>query len=156
MPVFLIRHAKAGSRSRWDGEDFDRPLTSAGLEQSQLLVETLSKHLPPAIYSSPFLRCIQTVEPIAKHCGLTVNIVSQLAEGANFEETIALLNAVEENSVLCSHGDVIPNAVQALIRRGLKMTTPTDSRKAGIYILHRDRSQFVSAECLSPPKVLTS
>ena len=155
MPVFLVRHAKAGSRSGWDGSDFDRPLSIAGIQQSQLLIETFSTYSPPAVYSSPYLRCVQTVEPIAAHCGLTVRIEPRLAEATDFEETLALLNDVEDNAVLCSHGDVIPAAIQALIRRGLEMTTPTDSRKAAVYVLHRDGAHFVSAECFAPPKLQT-
>ncbi|MSO59023.1 MAG: hypothetical protein EXQ63_01700 [Ilumatobacteraceae bacterium] len=156
MPVFLVRHAKAGSRSGWDGSDFDRPLSIAGMQQSQLLVETFSIYSPPAVYSSPYLRCIQTVGPIAAYCGLIVRTDNRLAEGANFEDTVAFINNVDDNSVLCSHGDVIPAAVQALIRRGLEMTTPPDSRKAGVYVLHKDYGRFVSAECFAPPKILAS
>jgi len=155
VPVFLVRHAKAGTRSRWVGPDFDRPLSIAGIQQSQFLVETFSRYSPPAVYSSPYLRCVQTVEPIATHCGLTVRIDYRLAEATNYEETLALLNDVEDNAVICSHGDVIPAAVQALIRRGLEMTTRTDSRKAAGYVLHRDGAHFVSAECFAPPQLQT-
>lgn len=156
MPVFLVRHAKAGSRSKWDGADHDRPLSIAGIQQSQFLIKTFSTYSPPAVYSSPFLRCLQTVEPISNHCGLTVRIEPRLAEATDYEETLALLNDVEDNAVLCSHGDVIPATVQALIRRGLEMTTPTDSRKAAVYVLHRDGAQFVSAECFAPPQLQIS
>ena len=34
--ILLVRHAKAGSRSQWDGDDDERPLSSSGREQASL------------------------------------------------------------------------------------------------------------------------
>ena len=32
--ILLVRHGKAGSRSQWDGDDDERPLSSSGREQA--------------------------------------------------------------------------------------------------------------------------
>ena len=35
--ILLVRHGKAGSRSQWDGDDDERPLSSSGREQAEHL-----------------------------------------------------------------------------------------------------------------------
>ena len=43
MPAFyFIRHAKAGSRSRWEQDDRLRPLSSGGFKQADALVSILA------------------------------------------------------------------------------------------------------------------
>ena len=72
---------KAGSRRDFDGDDRDRPLSRAGREQAHGLTLMLG-HLPISrIYSSPYVRCTQTVEPLAKKLGLELTITEALAEG---------------------------------------------------------------------------
>ena len=65
MAVLVVRHAKAGDRSSWPGADRDRPLSGKGRRQAEALVDTLSDWKPVRILSSPFARCVQTVEPLA-------------------------------------------------------------------------------------------
>ena len=42
MLIHLIRHAHAGSRKAWPGEDDQRPLSSRGLAQSKAIATTLA------------------------------------------------------------------------------------------------------------------
>ena len=80
MRLYLVRHAKAGSRRDFDGDDRDRPLSRAGLEQAHGLTVMLG-HLPISrIYSSPYVRCTQTVEPLAKKLGIDLRITEALSE----------------------------------------------------------------------------
>ncbi|NDG67366.1 MAG: NUDIX hydrolase, partial [Actinobacteria bacterium] len=39
MTIYLVRHAKAGSRKNWDDDDTQRPLVESGREQARLLVQ---------------------------------------------------------------------------------------------------------------------
>ncbi len=108
--IYLIRHAEAGDRTSWNGTDFLRPLTDAGRFQASRLVELLGDAHFSRIASSPFIRCMQTVEPLSSHLQLLIEPVDALAEGANVSDTLALLSGCsQDGAVFCSHGDVIPN-----------------------------------------------
>ena len=87
------------------------------------------------LYSSPYVRCMQTLEPLGAPLGLEVVADERLAEEAPFEATLELLAEAGDGAVLCSHGDVIPELIGALVRRGTELTTPPDWRKAAIWVL---------------------
>ena len=76
---------------------------------------------PQRILSSPLVRCLQTVQPLADVLRIVVEPHPALAEGARLEDTWALLEALagDEEAVLCSHGDVIPPVLDRLARRGV-------------------------------------
>jgi 8-oxo-dGTP diphosphatase len=148
--VFLVRHAKAGSRSAWQGDDDERPLTKSGHAQAKALADRLDGEGVTSLLSSPTLRCVQTLEPLAERVGSTVQIDKRLAEGTPFEQVLVLLEEVEDGAALCSHGDVIPEVIDALIRRGLEVTTEPQWRKGSVWILARDGDRFVSAAAEQP------
>ena len=87
------------------------------------------------MWSSPYVRCIQTLEPLGRRLGLDVVAEPRLAEGGTFEQTLELLDEAGDGAVLCSHGDVIPELIEALVRRGTELLTPPDWRKATIWVL---------------------
>ena len=64
--VLLLRHASAGSRREWEGDDCGRPLDRKGRRQATALAVALAARGIDRIRSSPYLRCLQTVEPIAE------------------------------------------------------------------------------------------
>ena len=66
MALYLVRHAKAGQRDRWDGPDHLRPLTRAGRAQAQALAAWLANEPISRLLSSPYVRCIQTLEPLSQ------------------------------------------------------------------------------------------
>ena len=78
MDVFVVRHAKAGSRRRFDGDDTLRPLSSNGQVQAKALVELLVRSDATRILTSPYTRCIETVAPLAKKLGLEVELEAEL------------------------------------------------------------------------------
>ena len=64
MPtLLLVRHARAGDRSDWDGPDDLRPLDPRGREQARRLAEVLPLFRPDDLLSAPPVRCMETVEP---------------------------------------------------------------------------------------------
>ena len=121
MAVHLIRHADAGHRGSWGGPDGERPLSVRGRAQAAALADELSPAAPRRILSSPLVRCVETVQPLADVLGLMVEPHPALAEGALIEDSWALLEALagDEDAVLCSHGDVIPPLLGRLERRGI-------------------------------------
>ena len=80
--VYVVRHAKAGSRERWDGDDTDRPLTKNGRAQAEALCRRLRPVATATLLSSPYLRCVQTLEPLAEALDAKVASDDRLTEGA--------------------------------------------------------------------------
>jgi 8-oxo-dGTP diphosphatase len=151
MSLYLVRHAKAGHRSSWRGADLVRPLTKAGRAQAQAITAWLANEPITRILSSPFTRCIETVEPLASKLGLPVEITQRLTEDVSFEPALELLLAVPEHSVLCSHGDLIPDVIGALGRRGTLFSGTADWRKGSTWILTREDGEIVEARAVPPP-----
>ena len=151
--LYLVRHAKAGSRSQWVGDDRPRPLTEAGHAQAQLLADLLGPVAAGELVSSPYLRCIQTIEPLGERVGRSVRADERLAEDTGFEGALALLGELPDGSVLCSHGDVIPATIGALQRRGCIIRNEPDWRKASTWVITRTADgEFAEATCLPPPE----
>jgi 8-oxo-(d)GTP phosphatase len=104
-PLLFVRHASAGDREDWDGDDRLRPLDEMGRRQSEELVERLEPYEITRIVSSPFVRCVQTVEPLGAERGLELETSNALAEGAGAERVLRLLEALAGSpAVLCGHG----------------------------------------------------
>jgi phosphohistidine phosphatase SixA len=122
VPLFLIRHAVAGFRASHDPSDDLRPLDAEGHSQAQTIADSWTEHGIEAIYSSPALRCVQTVEPLAQRLGLVIQVAPQLFEGASTSGVIAYVRSFTGRSVvLCSHGDVIPDVLRNLVVGGSRL-----------------------------------
>jgi phosphohistidine phosphatase SixA len=146
---YLVRHAKAGSRERWTAPDDERPLTDAGKQQAVALVEVIGSGVR-SVRSSPYLRCMETVEPVATAAGLQVEQESGLAEGAGPEWAMAEL-AATVGSVLCTHGDVMAEVVQLLSERGVPMKGGLQWGKAGTWAFDISGGTIVAGRYLPPP-----
>lgn len=152
MPVYFVRHAVAADRSGWGGSDDLRPLTKRGRRQADRLADLLADEPVKRIVSSPSVRCVETVQPLARRLGLVVETSRALAEGAATGDVLALLgDAAADHAVLCSHGDVIPDALDALARKdGLRLPVGYRVAKGSVWRLHGDARPFVRAEYLAP------
>jgi phosphohistidine phosphatase SixA len=150
-PVFLVRHAKAGSRSRWDGPDQQRPLSKAGHRQAEGIAALLADCAVTRIVSSPFVRCRQTVEPLARRLGLPIEPSPSLAEGTPLTEALRLVEKVaDEPTVLCTHGDVIEELLDHFRRVGGLRGEPR-LEKGSTWVLESDAGELTAAAYLPPP-----
>ncbi len=140
QPTLVLRHAEAGDRSRWQGDDRRRPLSERGERQAALLAESLASRGVDCILSSPYTRCLQTVEPLADATGLLVEEEDALAEGAPPDLVQRLLRrTADASTVWCSHGDVIGSLLSDLRRRGELVTAaPLRWPKASTWVLEPD------------------
>jgi 8-oxo-(d)GTP phosphatase len=114
MPLLVVRHAHAGRRNSYSGDDRLRPLTRRGREQAAALVPILGAYRPQRILSSPFVRCFQTVQPLAEALGFGVESVDELGEGKGADAIRLLVTMAGESAVLCTHGDVAANLLEFL------------------------------------------
>ena len=150
--LYLVRHAKAGERRLWDGDDVDRPLSPKGWKQSELVAKRLAEEDVSTLHSSPYVRCIQTLEPLASTLGRSIESDQRISEEQPFEPVIDMLAELPPGAVLCSHGDIIPAVIAALERRGMDIRTPPDWRKASVWVLKRNkRNEIVHATVWPPP-----
>jgi 8-oxo-dGTP pyrophosphatase MutT (NUDIX family)/phosphohistidine phosphatase SixA len=104
-PLLVVRHATAGDRENWEGDDARRPLDKRGRKQAEALVDRLAGFDVDRILSSPMDRCVQTVEPLARARGVELETSDELAEGAGAERVRALLHDLAGvAAVVCGHG----------------------------------------------------
>ena len=151
MPLYLVRHAKAGSRHDFDGPDRSRPLTAPGRAQAAALADRLGDEPISQLLSSPFVRCRQTLEPLGLRLGLPVEDVDALAEGGSFAVVIDLMATLPDHAVLSSHGDLIPDVIAALERRGTVIDGDADWRKGAVWVIERDGDKIARARAIAPP-----
>jgi phosphohistidine phosphatase SixA len=100
--LLVVRHARAGDRSAWLGDDRLRPLDKRGRKQARALVEALEQFPVERILSSPYLRCVETVEPLAESRGVDITLCDELGEGRSDGIELAL-SVMGEQVVLCVH-----------------------------------------------------
>lgn len=105
-PVALVRHGSAGDRAVWAGDDALRPLDDRGRREAEAIARLLCDRMPLRILTSPAVRCVQTVVPLAELVGVPAEHTSGLAEGAD-PDAAELVEDAGPLLVLCSHGDVI-------------------------------------------------
>ncbi len=105
MPLLLLRHGRAGDRSEWQGDDRERPLDERGLAQADALVELLEELPIEAVYSSPYRRCVQTVEPLVAARGLAIDERDELGEERQSTDGVDLVRSLAGRGVVvCGHG----------------------------------------------------
>ena len=148
-----MRHAKAGRRDKWQGPGPDevRPLSAKGWRQAEGLVETLKGYGVARILSSPYVRCVQTVKPLAEALGLEIESADELAEGAASAETRGLAQRLGDTpAVLCTHGDVVPNLLDVLRSEGLALAPGYPYEKGSTWMIS-DENGRLEARYLPPP-----
>jgi phosphohistidine phosphatase SixA len=117
--VLLVRHARAGERSEWEGDDRLRPLDEKGRRQAEGLVELLADYPVDRIFSSPYVRCVESVEPLAAATGFEIEQVDELAEGSTGDAVLRLLSSGDASCVvLCTHGDVVEEVLGDGLKKG--------------------------------------
>ena len=128
MKLYLVRHAKAGSRSAWDGPDEERPLSKAGRRQAAGLTKLLRDEPIGRVLSSPYVRCRDTVAPLAERLRLPVEDADGLVEGAPLSEALRLVEKVTDKpTVLCTHGDVIGDLLHHFDSQGVRLDADDDA-----------------------------
>ena len=153
MTVYLVRHAKAGERTQWTGDDELRPLSARGHRQAQRLIDLLADARFEHILSSPYIRCMQTVAPLAGARELPLEPVRALAEGEPLTEALELVQKhAISGAVLCMHGDLMPMLLDHYESSHVDVTHELRWPKGCTWILDTDTTgEVVRARYLPPP-----
>ncbi len=150
--LYVVRHAKAGIRAAWSGPDEERPLTRRGRKQARRLVERFQGLEIERILSSPFLRCVQTVEPLGEARGLAVEAIPELREGASVDQLLDALASLDERpTVACGHGTEIETMIDRLERDGATIEGARGIAKGSVWVLDRKGGRVVTAQYLPAP-----
>jgi phosphohistidine phosphatase SixA/8-oxo-dGTP pyrophosphatase MutT (NUDIX family) len=150
--LYVIRHAKAGIRAAWSGPDEERPLTRRGRKQARRLVERFQGLDIQRILSSPFVRCMQTVEPLAEARGLPVEVATELREGASVDELLRGLGTFGDRpTVVCGHGTEIRSMIDRLEAGGATIEGARGIAKGSVWVLDREGERIAAAHYLPAP-----
>jgi 8-oxo-dGTP diphosphatase len=156
MRLYVIRHGAAGNRSEWDKSDDLRPLSHKGRRQSDAIADMLASAGISRLVSSPSVRCVQSLEPLAQRLGEAVETDERLAEGHDGEEALDLANELRKNAdaaALCSHGDVIPDLLRILKATTTRFKEPLLWPKASTWVLTWDGGRWAKARYIPPPQL---
>lgn len=139
MRLTLIRHSEAGARIAWSGDDAERPLDEDGMRQAAELVELLDLAPETRLLASPYLRCVQTLEPLAASLGAGVEaeeMIGELASTWTILEFLAQLLDSGLDTAVSSHGNVVPILLRGLAERGHVDSQPWYCEKGSAWDIH--------------------
>lgn len=152
-PFVLLRHASAGDRGSFPGDDRERPLDEVGVRQSHALVPLLAGYQTERVLSADVLRCVDTVRPYAISWGATVESEPLLSESgypANPQAALrrtAEVVAAARPTVLCTHRGVIDDLVTALCATyGHRVPSDASARKGMFWVLHIAGDEILALE----------
>jgi phosphohistidine phosphatase SixA len=163
VPLILVRHASAGRKGNWPGDDESRPLDAQGVADAQALARLLACFaLTARVISSPSRRCTETMRPYAAGFGGTVEAEARLApraRSAGFSSRTELadslrrllsdLIAERRPAVVCLHRENLPNALAAVCAAlGAPAAVPADTSlpKSGFWVVHAAAGELAGLE----------
>lgn len=109
------------------------------MEQAERLVTVLAPDPISAIFSSAFLRCVQTVEPLARARKLEIKLSPSLEEGSGLEGLEEFLGDRSlDETVLSTHGDIVEELVEDLGNREVIQPGYGGAEKGCTWVLEVD------------------
>jgi 8-oxo-(d)GTP phosphatase len=169
VPLILLRHASAGQKAHWPGDDESRPLDAKGAIDALALAGLLTCFAPTArVLSSPALRCTESVRPYAARFGGTIEAEAALAlsghsgnspssrtgSGDSLGNLVRGLVAVARPAVLCLHRENFSKALAAACS-ALGASPPPESPdhplpKGSFLVLHMAAGRLADLERYEP------
>lgn len=155
--VLIVRHATAGRKARYRGDDKKRPLDKKGRTQAQSLVPQLLAFGASDIYAADRTRCVKTVEPLAEKMGLPIGVEPTLTEEAYADNPKAAHKRTLEiaakggTPVICTQGRVIPYLIDWWCARDGVKPDKSRNRKGSTWVLSLKDGTLVAADHLPSP-----
>lgn len=153
MTLFVVRHAYAGQKKTWVGDDDLRPLSARGIAEAVGVADLIAPSAPERILSSPAVRCLQTVAPLATSLGIGVTEDDRLGQGddgADAGTVVDELTAVD--AVICTHGEVMPTILEKLIADGMEPDQELEWAKGSTWVVERVDGRWGRARYVPPSK----
>lgn len=155
--MLLVRHGHAGTKEGWTQDDRLRPLDSRGRRQAAHLVEVLVPLGPSRLVSSPYVRCLQTLDPLAAKTGDRIERDEALVPDAG-TRTMALVRRLARSPsssgvVLCTHGEVMGEVLSILADQdGLRLRRRLPGLKGCVWVIDFEAGVSVGARYIAPPR----
>lgn len=133
-PLVVVRHTDAHPRRSWTGDEADRPLTPSGERQAVALADLLRAWAPERLWSSPWRRCLDSVQPYRETAGVPVKTAGRLSEAGhrkNPRKAASLLSSFLDDGspvAICTHRPVLGTLLGTLAGHaaaGLRGKIPT-------------------------------
>lgn len=156
-PLVLLRHAKAVKRSEWDGDDGDRPLDVYGQTQAKRLLPTFLPFAISEIHSSDAIRCMETVEPMARALDLHTVVASDLSEYRHETHKESALDYAQglmdsgKSAIICSHNPILPKLLKKLIGKKNFKDLDRKLEPGEAWILHHRDGEIVAIDWAPDP-----
>jgi 8-oxo-dGTP diphosphatase len=143
--LHLIRHADAGH-----APDETTSLTDAGRAQADRIADHLAGASIARILSSRYQRCIDTITPLATRLGIPIETHDALCEEADVEDTWDFVAShVDDDVLVCSHGNLIAPVLDRVMRRGAAIDAPEwTCHKGSIWRLENDEDRPIARAVL--------
>jgi 8-oxo-dGTP diphosphatase len=148
--VYIVRHAHAGRRTS-AADDAFRSLSGRGRREAARVSEILGSRVSGPILSSPYPRCVETVRPLADRLRTDVELRDELAEGADLDRAVRLLDELPGDSVACVHGALMSELADQLRTDGCHIEEPISLAKGVVWALMRADGQPVRLRVLRAP-----
>ena len=149
--IYLVRHARAGRRKDWRGDDVKRPLSNRGWEQAREIGTFLADAQVERLITSSYVRCRQTLEPAAELLDLKIERHKALFEGTTAKSTERLMRKVGDTPVaLCTHGDIVPAVLNRLAKAGTVIEDDLQFEKGSIWSVDVVGDTFPTARYIAP------
>ena len=155
--VLVVRHGTAGSKSRYKGDDRNRPLDKRGRAQAESLVGQLLAFGADKLYAADRTRCQQTLEPLAEEVGVTIHSEPLLTEEAYADNRKAARNrfldiaATDGTPVICTQGNVIPDLIAWWCERDGVRPDKSRNRKGSTWVMSLFDGHLVAADHIGSP-----
>jgi 8-oxo-dGTP diphosphatase len=153
VPVILLRHARAGRRQDWPGQDLDRPLDAGGAADADRLAPLLAAFGRCAVVSSAAARCVATVRPYAALTGMAIEVDPRLTAERGDGVTAAQKTRAEAAAaagqpvILCAHRENLPGMLAAACARlGAGVPAGRPLRKGAWRVLHTAAGRLAGTE----------
>ncbi len=127
-----------------------------GLEAVELVGQRLAKLDTATLFSSPYVRVHPDARAVLERTGIIRS--GGRSDGCartnhSSGQWLDLLRELRSDRS-STHGDIIPATMQALVHRGMKMSTPPDWRKAAVWVLKRNTKGDIVHVKVWPPPVI--
>ena len=155
--VLVVRHGTAGSKSRYSGDDTERPLDKRGRAQAEALVPQLLAFGATGVYAADRLRCHQTVEPLAAELGVSIHSEHTLTEEAYAKNPkrgrnrVLRIAAQAGTPAICSQGKVIPDLIAWWCERDGVRPDKARNHKGSAWVLSLSAGKLVAADHIGGP-----
>jgi 8-oxo-(d)GTP phosphatase len=164
VPLILLRHASAGTKSDWPGDDELRPLDAEGSKEAETLVGLLRCFGAIRVVSSPTERCLATIRPYARDVGTAIETepallpyedsdaqpgtAARAAPGSEGAATLAdTIAAAGQPVIVCAHRENLPVLAEVVYRQlGAPMPAGQRLAKAEFLVLHTAGGKLAGAE----------